>query len=454
MKKTSLLALVLMLTLFSSCVRDEDLELLRHPIHVQGDLDPYLGVPIAYGQMNLSEVLEMLSSQYDGYLKPDTDIVIIQFDTSVSDIIRATSSGSGSKGSSHKGGNLAKGPIGTKDGTYLNFIDTVKEYSVNITLFDDARLQNIVPGNMDISHLYMNLDVMYQGHCQPGWEDTIQNNVIAVADSLVIKYTDHNYQTHVFTGMPAIPPITINDVLNSQSINFTNVDLAPIINSLPRKITASFRFKFMVKDSWIVNNALNPNFSQMMDTIKMTYLEYDADLKVEFPFEIHIGLLPYNFDINLGDGLSTVNFDQFLSNLGENIDAELEDSYLNLAFDNGIPFDFMLSADMLDSNGAELFEIVNLDTIKSAPIAPIPGDISGTYESVGTTRTIVRALLNSEKLELLKHGRTIRMGLAMSTGANRVAVQRSNSLKVKASIQVHPSASFDIPLTNDGVFNQ
>ena len=444
MKKTSLLALVLMLTLLSSCVRDEDLELLRHPIHVQGEVDPYLGVPIAYGQMNLSEVLEMLSSQYDGYLMPDTDIVIIQFDTSVTDIINATPSGS--KGAPNKGG------VGTKDGTFLNFVDTVKEYSVNITLFDDARLQNIVPGNMDISHLYMNLNVAYQGHCQPGWEDTIRDNVIAVADSLVIKYTDHNYQTHVFTGMPTIPPITINDVLNRQTISFTDVDLAPIINSLPRKITASFRFKFQVKDSWIVNNAMNPNFSKMMDTIKMTYLEYDANLRVEFPFEIHIGILPYNFDINLGDGLSTVDFDQFLSSLGDNVDAELKDSYLNLAFDNGIPFDFMLSATMLDSNGVELFQIVNLDTIQSAPIAPIPGDNSGTYESVGTTRTIVRALLNSEKLELLKQGRTIRMGLAMSTGTHRVAVQRTNSLKVKASIQVHPSATIDIPLTEDGVF--
>ena len=448
MKKTPLIALVMLLTLLSSCVRDEDLELLRHPIHVQGDVDPYLGVPIAYGEMNLSEVLEMLSSQYSGYLKPDTDIVIIQFDTSVTDIIRA----SGSKGGdTYKGGNIDKKPVGTKDGTYLNFVDTVKEYSVNVTLFDDARLQNIVPGNMDISHLYMNLNVEYQGHCQPGYEDTIRNNVIAIADSLVIKYVDHNYQTHVFTGLPNIPPITISDVLNSQTISFTDVDLAPIINSLPRKITASFRFKFQVKDSWIVNNAMNPNFSKMMDTIKMTYLEYDADLKVEFPFEIHIGMLPYNFDINLGDGLSTVNFDQFLSSLGDNVEAELKDSYLNLAFDNGIPFDFMLSAAMLDSNGVELFQIVNLDTILSAPIAPIPGDNSNTHESIGTTRTTVRAMLNSEKLELLKQGRTIRMGLAMSTGTHRVAVQRSNSLKVKASIQVHPSASIDIPLSDDGV---
>ena len=442
MKKTLLVAMAMILALFSSCVRDEDMELLRHPIHVQGSVDPYLGVPIAYGEMNFNDLLNMLSSEYSGFLNPDTDIVIIEFDTTVSDEIRSASY-------SGKGINNDKPQIATKDGTYLNFIDTVKEYNVDINLFNDARIQNIVPGNIDISHLYLNLDVEYQGHCMPGYDDIIRENVIAVADSLVIKYTDHNYQQHVFTGLPAIPPITINDVLDRQSLSFIDVDLAPIINSLPRKITASFRFKFQVKDSWIVNNATNPNFTKMMDTIGMTYLEYDADLKVSFPFEIHIGLLPYNFDLDLGDGLSTVDIDQYLNDLGENIEAELKDSYINLAFDNGIPFDFMMSAVMLDSNGVELFQIVNLDTILSAPVAPIPND-PNTYESIGTKRTIIRALINNEKLQMMKRGRKIRMGLAISSGTHRVAVQRSNSLKVKASVQVHPGATIDIPITDDG----
>lgn len=445
MKKRLLFTTVAMTLLLASCVRDEDMELLRHPIHVQGEVDPYLGVPVAYGELDISDVLSMLSSEYTGFLCPDTDIVLIEFDTAMTDVIRAD-------GSTGKGAATGKSNVATKDGTYLNFIDTVKEYHVDINLFNDARVQNIVPGNIDISHLYMNLDVEYQGHCVPGYEDTIHDNVIAIVDSLVIKYIDHNYQTHVFTGLPTIPPINIIDVLERQTLNFANVDLAPVINSLPRRITASFRFKFQVKDSWIVNNAMNPNFTQMMDTIRMTYLEYDAKMKVSFPFEIHIGLLPYNFDIDLGDGLSTVDLEQYLDDLGENVDAELKDSYINLAFDNGIPFDFMMSADMLDSSGAELFQIVNLDTILSAPVAPIAGD-PNTYEATGTRRTIVRALINNEKLQLLKRGRKIRMGLAISTGPNRVAVQRDNKLKVKASVQVHPGAAIDIPLFDDAILN-
>lgn len=444
MKRSVILAMTLMLALFSSCIRNEDLELLRHPIHVQGDVDPYLGVPVAYGELSLSEILEMLSADYSGYVLPDENVITIVFDTSASDIIHAPGYNPNTKPTYAK-----PSPYTSSKGNFVDFIDTVREYSVNVTLFDDARLSTITAGNMAINHLWFNLHAVYQGHCQPGYEDTVQRYLRASADSLVIKYTDHNGITHVFTGLPPIQPITIDDVLARQMLNFDSIDLAPIINSLPRKITASFRFKFSMDDSWIVNNFTNPTFAEMLDTIKMTYLEYDADLDVSFPFEVHIGMLPYDFTINLGDGLSTVNLDSILSSLGDNVDAELKDSYINLAFENGIPFDFMMSASMLDADSNFLFEIVNLDTILSAPTAPMASDPT-TLEATGKTKTIVRAMVNSQKLELLPQARKLRIGLAMSTGPGKVAVQRTNSLKVKASIQVHPSAEIDIPVTNDG----
>ena len=455
MKKEVLLVFALMLTLLSSCVRSEDLELLKHPIHVQGNVDPYLGVPVAYGEMNLNELLEMLSARHSGLVDPDANIITIQFDTNVTDVIYAAGYNPNSQSST-----TAKRRVPTKDVNFVDFIDTVKEYSVDITLFDDARLSAITPGNLAINHLWLNLAAVYQGHCQPGYESMIRDSVRAVVDSLVIKYTGHDYVTSVF-ALPAVEPIYINDVLERQTLRFDSVDLSPIINSMPRKITVSFRFKFSIDEAWIINNVANPSFSKMMDTLRMTYLEYDADLSVAFPFEIHIGMLPYNFDVALGDGLATVNIDSIISSLGDNIDAELKDSYINLAFDNGIPIDFMISAEMLDADSSYLFEVVNLDTIMSAPVIPLDNN-PNTYEASGTTRTIIRAKINSEKLRLLKEARTLRVELALSSGSNpnipnnpntMVAVQRTNSLKVKASIQVHPSATIDIPITNSGIIN-
>ena len=89
MKRSVILVTALMLTLFSSCIRNEDLELLRHPIHVQGEVDPYFGVPIAYGELTLNDIYEMLNENYTGWLDPNEDVVTLVFDTTAQDIIYA-----------------------------------------------------------------------------------------------------------------------------------------------------------------------------------------------------------------------------------------------------------------------------------------------------------------------------------------------------------------------------
>ncbi|MBR4229641.1 MAG: hypothetical protein IKR83_02910 [Bacteroidales bacterium] len=446
MKRSVILVTALMLTLFSSCIRNEDLELLRHPIHVQGEVDPYFGVPIAYGELTLNDIYEMLNENYTGWLDPNEDVVTLVFDTTAQDVIYAL--GYDPSGDTAKMHPSAKG--GAKG--FMDFIDTTLEYSVDISLFDDARISSITAGNIAINHLWFNLDAVYQGHCQPGYDTIVQNHVRATADSLVIKYVGHDYITHVFTGLPPIEPITINTVLNRQTLSFDSIDLAPLINTMPRKIIASFRFKFSIDDSWAISNITNPSFPQMMDTIRMTYLEYDAAVSAAFPFEVHIGMLPYDFTIDLGDGLATVNIDSILNTLGDNVDAELKDSYINLAFDNGIPFDFMMSASMLDADSNFLFEVVNLDTVLSAPTRPMDSDPS-TLEASGVKTTVVRALLNQEKLRKLKDARKMHFGLAISSGAGKVAVQRSNSLKIRASVQVHPDVSVDIPVIENPILH-
>lgn len=446
MKRTAILLAALMAVIFSSCVRNEDLELLRHPIHVQGEVDPYFGVPIAYGELTLNDIYEMLNANYSGWLDPNEDIVTLVFDTTARDVIYAL--GYDPSSDTTKIRNFAKG--GSKG--FMDFIDTTLEYSVDITLFDDARLSSITAGNIAINHLWFCLNAVYQGHCKPGYDTIVQNHVRATADSLVIKYVGHDYVSHVFTGLPPIEPITITNVLNRQTLRFDSIDLAPLINTMPRRITASFRFKFSIDETWAISNITNPSFPKMMDTIKMTYLEYDAAVSAAFPFEVHIGMLPYDFTINLGDGLATVNVDSLINSLGNNVDAELKDSYINLVFENGIPFDFMISASMLDADSNFLFEVINLDTVLSAPTAPLDSDPT-TLEATGITSTVVRAMLNQEKLRKLKDARKMRFGLAITSGPGKVAVQKSNSLKIKASIQVHPDVAIDIPVIENPILH-
>ena len=72
-------ALVCGVLFFTSCLRDEDMELLRHPIHVQGTIDPTLGIPIGYGEVTIHDVLKMINEDYSGYLDTLGDIVTISY---------------------------------------------------------------------------------------------------------------------------------------------------------------------------------------------------------------------------------------------------------------------------------------------------------------------------------------------------------------------------------------
>ena len=63
MKKRLFFALVALLAL-SACMRDEDWNLLRHPIHIQGHMDPSYGVPAAYGKMTFHDAFMKAKAEH------------------------------------------------------------------------------------------------------------------------------------------------------------------------------------------------------------------------------------------------------------------------------------------------------------------------------------------------------------------------------------------------------
>ena len=118
MKRLSftLLLAVSVLTL-ASCIRSEEWELLRHPVHVQGTLDPTFGTPIAYGQVTINDVMHMFNGSYTGLLDPENDVLTINFEAEGGDSILARS--------------LFDKSVGRK-GTFMAG-DTTISYSVNIS---------------------------------------------------------------------------------------------------------------------------------------------------------------------------------------------------------------------------------------------------------------------------------------------------------------------------------
>lgn len=448
--KRQLLPLILLIcaVVAASCVRKEDLDLLRQPVHVQGEIDPHLGVPIAEGQMTINDVLTMLSSSYTGLIDPDSNTITIYYDAEHVDSIMA--------------GNLIATPAMTK-GTLVS-IDTTITYGVNINLFDDVSMQNIVNGNIDINHLFLTLNVGLLGRCgtnvSQGMKDTINSFVSAVFDSLVINYTDHNGGHHTLSNVDMTPEVVRLDTIVDNYKQFTvKADLAEIANSMPRNITASIRFRFDIDESIFNLSFSDINyFSQLMDTIKLTKLIYDANVHVEFPFDIHIGYLPYSFTLDLGEeGLSSLNLDSLTAALGDDVDIELKESALNLRFVNNIPMYIDIATWMLDENNLPLGAPILADTTIASSGTINAGDNTRVSDPDNPSTTVVTMKLNKELLERLKNTRHLRFDMALhtdatgTTGNEHVKVRKTDYLKVKAMVKLHPSVNVDIPISEDGI---
>jgi hypothetical protein len=92
MKKSTLLMTILLACgAFASCLRSDDLEMLRHPIHVTGSVDPQYGVPVATGEMNINDLLSHLSAEYQGFIADDEEVITVEYQTTMRDTIHAFS---------------------------------------------------------------------------------------------------------------------------------------------------------------------------------------------------------------------------------------------------------------------------------------------------------------------------------------------------------------------------
>ena len=437
MKKRLFFALVAIMAL-SACMRDDDWKLLKNPIHIQGQIDPSYGVPVAYGKMTFHDILGMLSSTYTGHIYDTTDVITIFFDTNMSDTLRNVTPG------------LSKG------GSKVNVIgkDTTLEYSVNISLFDGADFnQTIGADNITIGDLWLNLRAIFKAEVPENVRDIINNEsyVSSTIDNIKIFYTKHDGTEVEFTGL-VLPDETLKHLIQGDTVDRDKVNLKSIINDMPKNIRVQFDYHFWLTDQFFFSYPMG-QYPALKDSIDKMKICYNVDLNAEFPFDIRINRLPYSFEINLnGDSLPSLDIQQTLDSIARGLTVDLKNAKLSLAFDNNIPANLNMSAFLIDSTGSIIGDSLIRDTrISSAPIKVDP--ITGKNVSNGSKRTVIVAPIDAQRLRDLKKTRKIGFNLAIATGSSTgtVSMRRSDFLYIKAFVMVHPTATADIPLTNQGL---
>lgn len=435
----TLLAGVLALT---SCGVKETFDLMKNPIHVQGSVDPNFGMPLASGQVRLDELLGMLGTSeigLDEYINQDSTTITVRYQMDqIYDSIEADNLTSSSTATRTVG----KPGIATKE-TVLNQ-DTTIVYGVDITFFDSVDMPGIEPGNVAIRHLWLDFKIKIKGDCPPEAQAYVNSVLNARFDSVKISYINHFGERRDFHD-PNIDNISmqINNILSGDSLIRVGIDLAEIIDQMPRHIDVSFHFDLGITEG--IFDVDLTNIESVLDQIGLTKLYYWADAKVEMPLDLLIDSLPFNFPVDLGEE-GAPNINAMLDSIAEGVEVDLKDANLVFFFENHMPLNLKLQGRFLDSTGVYVGGVLFDKEIGGAPVDPVTGIVSGTKNAK------VDLHLDTERLEWLAKARQLEVKLALGTSRNAagipqyVKIRLDDYLKIKMYANLHPQVNIDIPL--------
>ena len=442
MKKKVLFATMVALTCaLTSCLKDDDLEMLRHPIHVTGEFDPTLGIPVGSGQMNMNDLLTSLSGSWGGAIIDTGDVITVEYSMSTSDTVKASSYMQGKKAMPKKSMNMFSTPS-PKVNWYVK--DTVLQDTIDIDFFDDVEFLD----SISLAHVWVDLSVGVHGDVS----DIIADKVNVTFDSMEIWYKDHTNSFRQFID-PTLDTfhVYIPDLRDTVKMAFPTMDMADMVNDRPSKMVARYHLKLRVDPSIVSQNIATMSVQDIIDSIGMSYLVYSAKMDVKMPLSVSINNMVYNFDVDMGDGLSSVNLDSILNSIHEGISAEITDCKFKLSLDNGIPLNLSLSARGVAADSVTTLCTIFLnEKVPAAEIGPMANDPL-VYEAKNPTHKVIETQLSKTDIEKLKESKYLRVNVTVDSRDDNnmlrhVTVKRSDYLKLKAYLQVHPTVDIDVQI--------
>ncbi len=435
MKKRLFFATILALAFtMTSCLRDDDWEMLKHPLNITGEMHPTFGIPIGSGQMNMNDLLTSMSAIYEGIIDESSNTITVQYNVNVSDTIYALNYIPTSK---RKG--AAKTDFYTKD--------TIVETAIDIDFFNNV----IELQNLSIAHVYVVLSVGVEGNAP----DFVVNHVHAVFDSMELWYDDYNgvHKQFIPTDVDLSTfSVQIDNIQDGIHQTFDTMDMAQMINERPSKLYARYHMKFNVDSEIISENIANMTIPQILAGLNMTHIIYSANMDVEMPLSVSINDMAYSFYLDLGKGLSGVNLDSIINSINEGLSAEITMSEFTLATENGIPLNLTLSAYGCAADSVtRLCTLFTDKKVHSAPRRQVDPIVYEADRSQPPTKDTIVAQLNRTVLDQLNSSKYLRVDITVDSrdpnnNLQHVAVKRDDFLQLKAYLKVHPDINVNIEL--------
>lgn len=458
-KQLLFVAMFAMVVGMTSCHK-EDLQLVKtRNYRIQGEIDPGLCLPlIGSGQMSFGDLLAKFDGNFSNNILVDSGLIIFHYDTMVS-----TRLDIGNMMDSKSRKAIRYKAPSKSSGNYIT-VDTIIHYPINIDLFKQTQLEDVLNSDISIQHLWLDLSAKVFGGCSPNIQQSLRENSTIAIDALSLKYTGRDGVERDFDGNENLKDsLVIHDIIEGDSVSFKKVDMASIINSLPQQVVATFHLKINVDEDFafsLMDTAVargSWDFSDMLDSLDFSWLQFDINMGLNFPFEIRIGNLSYDYEIPISQNATNEEGQsERLSDLIDSVKGMMKargisldlDTLNNLVFefDNDIPLNIKLNATFIDNKGNETSTLFTNAMIASANTAPVPND-PGLSEAVSPKTSRIKVPLNMDVLEDITKAKKVKFTLGLSTdGTDKMSIKTTNFLNVRMKLQLHPELTINMPL--------
>jgi hypothetical protein len=441
-KISKVFLLIAGLLMYSSCIKDID-PLVNNPYWIHGDFNPTLGVPLAYGEMNLADLLNMMKKQPNNFsitYDEGDDLITINYDSTFTNHITTGSKGSKSYSYIHKSRHK-----GSKDTS--NAVDQLfpLDGAMPISIFEDV---STLPDStqLKLQNVFLTLLCHISANLQENAVELIHHHNVSFYISRA-KVTGINKEgdSMLIAELPDNIPLTA--LADGNTVNqyvFNKWDVASLINERPTQIAYSLALRVVI-----------PNYTSVMpisqfikDSLGINSFDINSDVKLEFPISGYINGLGYTTDLNMNIGNINTN------------DISIDTAQLVLELENKLPIELRMQGQLLDSNGnvlCTLFPNTNEDTIAAAKVSW--NEASNSYvASQSTTRTHF-ITLNYSRFKSLQQCRKLRLSTYISTGylspSGRrlhgaiVTLRGSDKLKARAYLLAKPHYNFDTIISSN-----
>lgn len=428
MKQRFLFIFALCVFLFTSCMKDDDFSELKHPLQLQGDFDPVLGLPIAKMSADMGTILGMLhtSDNVSVSIDSETDLVAFRYHDTLTFEYTYDDNAKGRRKGSTKG----------EYGDSIVLDCQTLTGSTEIDLFE--KLTELGNGNIEAKGMYVTLVANMQTH--------VSDNVLALVDHGVEAFFDCDTMyvtckdgTEWTIGLGrSLGRVNVKDLVHGKRIPVVeNYDVSHLANRKPTEIRYSAKFYIVAPpDLDYISCIQYINDSLYIDSLT-THMATDVD----FPLQLYCRDLAYFDTIELNNS----QMDSLLEQLDQYLTLNDTSNQLVFVADNALPISLSLNAVCLDSNKNVISErLISRDSLLAgAPIKPY--GTTGSYTSSGSSQSRIPVTVTRDILDKLSRTKYLLLAIGANTSTEgspedkpTVVVLGKDRLNLKLYLKLAP----------------